>query len=132
MGVGQEAGVPRGERGGGEVQRGPKEGHSSDIHVEGSHHRELCDMVMGVLSLQHPSGSQDRAHGDKRGRTNRERGLGQFGLFSHPMISAGPLGDFTDFSQEHLAFCSGSWPEPGSQLLCEPRLCPRQPTTSLH
>ena len=110
------------------MQRGPKEGRSSNIHVEGSHHRELCDMVMGVLSLQHPSGSQDRAHGAKRGRPGGV-GLASLGC-SRPMVSAGPLGDFTDFSQEHLAFCSGSWP--GSQLLCEPGLCPRQPTTSLH
>lgn len=62
------------------MQRGPKEGRSANIHVEGSHHRELCDMVMGVLSLQHPSGSQDRARGVKG--KNSGRGLGQFGLFS--------------------------------------------------
>lgn len=121
VGADQGAGVPRKEQGRW-GQRGSREGHSFSILTEGSHRHELCDMAVGVLPPRYPPGSQDRGHGENRGRTNRGCELGQFGLFSHSRISAGSLGDFTDFSQEHLAFSSGSWPEPGSQLLCVPGL----------
>lgn len=56
LGVDQGAGVPREERGRW-GQRGSREGRSFNIHMEGSHHHELCDMAMGVLPPRHPSGS---------------------------------------------------------------------------
>lgn len=120
VGAGQGAGVLSKEQGRW-GQRGSREGRSFSILTEGSHRHELRDMAMGVLPPRCPPGSQDRGHGEKGGRTIRGRELGQFGLFSHSRISAGSL-DFTDLSQEHLAFSSGSWPEPGSQLLCVPGL----------
>lgn len=56
VGVDQGAGVSREEQGRW-GQRGSREGRSFNIHMEGTHHHELCDMAMGVLPPRHPSGS---------------------------------------------------------------------------
>lgn len=82
-----------------------------------------------LVSQHHPhkQSFQERVHEEKSGRTERGRGLGQVWLFSHPMISAGPARRLHRFLPGTPCLFRDPGQNLGSQLLCVPGLCPRQP-----